>query len=293
MPSRLQTVLLSTLVVAVLALIGVWAFGQGLQDWRYQLAGLADPFLGRPAPVLSIIAGLLLSGLITGAVLAVRRRGRPMESSSHRVDRAVGWWWVLAAGWSGYVLGGASVIAQGGPVDYAGRVRLEFGAPLNAVTNVAASCRSVVGQPGLIAEVTPAVDGVHRIDLRSVAIGRPRAAGDVIPPDASLMNDGVPGNDFAPPNVPDRPPAHLEVRLDDGTTRNEPALTFVRAYDYQVERFLETGLSGEVELLGTRFEAPAADSSVRWVDLTLPNDPWPETYRLTVSWTCDRASGGG
>jgi hypothetical protein len=293
MPSRLQTVLISTSVVAVLVVIGAWTYGHGLEDWRYQLAGLADPFLGRPAPGLNVIAGLLLSGLIAGAVLAARRRGRRMETSPRRVDRAVRWWWVLAAAWGGYALGGASVIARGGAVDYAGSVRLEFGAPLSAVTEVAATCRSVVGEPDLIAEVIPAVDGLHRIDLRSVAVGRPRAAGDVIPPNASLMNDGVPGNDFEPPNVPERPPAYLEVRLDDGTTRREPPLTFVRAYDYQVERFLESGLAGRVELLGTRFEAPAVDSSVRWVGLTLPNDPWPDIYRLTLTWICHSATGSG
>jgi hypothetical protein len=70
-------------LAVVLALAGagiaVVSYGRAAEDWRYQLAGLADPFLGRPAPGLSIVVGIILSTILVAVVLAsgaVTRRGR-------------------------------------------------------------------------------------------------------------------------------------------------------------------------------------------------------------------------
>ena len=51
-------------------------------------------------------------------------------------------------------------------------------------------------------------------------------------------------------------------------------------------------MSGAVELKGRRFKdlldgSLGDGSSVRWVNLVITDDPWPETYGLTVNWTCD------
>jgi hypothetical protein len=53
-------------------------------------------------------------------------------------------------------------------------------------------------------------------------------------------------------------------------------------YDYLVTKVTESGLSGVAELTAVRWQ----DSWPNWVNLTIPNDPWPPTYSLTVSWTC-------
>ena len=58
----------------------------------------------------------------------------------------------------------------------------------------------------------------------------------------------------------------------------------MRAYDcFQVTRLTGSGLSGVAQLTGVRFK----DLTGIWTNLTIPDDPWPETYELTISWTCE------
>jgi hypothetical protein len=284
--SRLRSVLVAGALTLVLVAIAAAAFGRGAEDWRYQLAGLANPFLGRPAPGLSVVVGIVISALIGAVVWRTRPSPRRAEGAVRWRWR---WWWILIAGWSGYVSGGAIAIAGGGSIEYRGSMHLEFGAPFGLVADVPATCRSVVGEPELVAEVSPVVDGLYVISLRNVATGMPQRPELV---GLYLTNDGVPGNEFEPPNAPDRVAPYVLMTRGDGSTEAQAPITLVQAYDYSIARFAESGMSGAVELTGSRFKdildgSLGDGSSVRWVNLVITDDPWPETFGLTVNWTCD------
>ena len=91
---------------------------------------------------------------------------------------------------------------------------------------------------------------------------------------------------LTPPNVPEGPAPYLEVTSPDGTGRPDPPLTFLLAYDYRVLEFTESGLSGTARIQGTRFADPYGGSELEFVNLEIPNDPWPPTFELTMRWTC-------
>jgi hypothetical protein len=108
----------------------------------------------------------------------------------------------------------------------------------------------------------------------------------------SLPDDGVPGNEFRPPNVPERPAPYIQLTFEDGTTEAQPPISFVRAYDYRVLRLEDRGLAGgEADLLGVRFADPFGSASLRWMNLEIPRDPWPAAVEVAVSWSCDRPGG--
>jgi hypothetical protein len=283
--AKLRSTVFSGGVLVSLVLLGiaVWSYGVGAEDQRWQLAGLADPFLGHPSPAVSVIAGLVLSAMVA-TLAALARRNRPPQTRTTRGPRWH-WWWMLIAGWGGYIAGSAVMIAGSSPVVSLGAMHVEFGAPLLAVADVPATCRSVVGEPELVAQVVPDVDGFVALDLRT-GLGWALLR-------ASLTDDDVPGNDFEPPNVPDRPALYLRYQAADGSTRTGPPISFVRAYRYWVEQSTDADLSGVVRLTGYRFEgldwsAAPTNAGFRrgWANLTIPNDPWPAAYELTVSWTC-------
>jgi hypothetical protein len=272
----------AALIAATIWVAGA-AYAQGVEDWQYQLAGLANPFLGRPSPGSSVIVGLILSAGLGLGVAVARRFARPVPGGRPWVR--IRWWLALVAGWAAYGIGAALVLAGGGPTTYAGTVQVLFGPPLDRTAEVQATCRSVVGHPGIIAEVIPAVDGLLHIDLRNVATGQSDPS--AIPVTVRLTNDGIPNNEFVAPNLPDRPAPFLVHTNPDGSTEAQPPISFVTAYDYVTTAFAETGHAGSVELTGTRFEAPAQDSSLHWEHLVIDDDPWPKSYRLTYRWTCE------
>jgi hypothetical protein len=283
-------------VVAALALVAVavWAFGRGSEDWHYKLADLKeDPLYLRGMPELTIAVGVVLSILVGVVVLVARAVSRQRGPSPEPAEGIVRWhwWFLLIAGWGGYLVGSTVVIAGGAPVNYRGNMHLEFGAPISSVADVPATCRSVVGEPGLVARVTPDVDGLFQLDLRSVATGKAAGLMNALPVFVSLPNDGVPGNDFQPPNVPERPLPYIQITFEDGSTEGQPPISFVRAYEYRVLRLEERGLTGEADLLGVRFVDPFGGASLRWMNLEIPHDPWPAALDVAVSWSCDRPGG--
>ncbi|HEY8868192.1 MAG TPA: hypothetical protein VIM30_02235 [Candidatus Limnocylindrales bacterium] len=286
MPSRKGSILGTALIAMVLLVIAVLAFYRADEDWRYQLAGLADPFLGRPAPGSTIFLGVIASAIVAGVAWALRRAARRDAPSTAVAGRAVRWrwWWVLVAAWGGYAVGAAEVIVGGGPVETSSApaglhasMRFEFRSPLNSSVEVQATCRSVVGKPDSVAEVIPTVDGLFQVHVRNLATGHLNEGGDKLPAAALLTTDGVAGNEFEPPNVPDRAAPYIVMTAEDGSTRTEPPIGFIQAYGYELGRPVETGLSGSIELTGTRFESPFGEGSARWVNLKIPDDPWPPT----------------
>jgi len=286
MLSRLRSILVACAQSLVLVGIAAWAYDRGAEDWRRQLSGvMEDPLFLRGVPGLTMIVLIVFSALVGVLSLisgAVVRRIRP---SPTRTGDGLGWhwWWLLVAAWGGYVVGGAVVIVGGGPVDHRGSMHVKFGAPLGSVADVPATCRSVVGEPFRLAQVIPAVDGLVELALRNVATGRVCAGIPTLPVRAFVTDDRVPGNDFQSPNVPVRPLPYASGRDLNGPIP-QPPISFVRAYDYvQATRLTESGLSGAAQLTGVRFK----DLIRTWTNLTIPDDPWPDTYELTISWTCE------
>lgn len=278
--------------ILVLVPIAALAFGQASVDWHYKLAGLADPFLGRPAPELSVILGFVLSILVFIAVAVARRIGlaSPEPATTTRARLRWHWWWLLITGWGGYLAGSAIVIAGGGPANYPTSMRVEFGSPLGSAVDVPATCRTVVGRPELVAEVVPAVGGFPQIVLRSVATGADSYRG-LGPAQVILANDGVPGNNYEPPNVPDRPAPYIQMTAPDGSTQAQPPISFMQAYDYHAIRLEERGLTGQADLLGVRFSDPFNSAELKWMNLEMPHDPWPAAIDVTMSWSCGEAAG--
>lgn len=276
--SRLRSILVAVALALLLVGIADWAYGRAAEDWTYRLADFKeDPLYLRGMPELSVIVGIVLSALVGALALITRAVVRRITPAPTRTAGGLRWhwWWLLVAGWGGYVAGSAVVIAGGGPVDYRGSMYVEFGAPLGSVSDVPATCRSVVGRPELVAQVIPAVDGFVELHLRSAATGRGQAW-------TPLTNDRVPGNDFEPPNVPVRPLPYASDRGVDGPIPRPP-ISFLRAYDYRPTQVTESGMSGVAELTGVRF----TDLIGIWTNLAIPDDPWPETYEFTVGWTCE------
>jgi hypothetical protein len=273
----------------VLASLGIaaLAFRQATIDMRYQLADLADPFLGRPAPGWSIGIGILLT-LVGGSVLLAFSKLRRPDDSPNAADRRSPWRWaaVLLVGWIAYAAGGASIALGSGSPTYGGTVRLEFGTPLESTADVPVSCRLVVGDPDAVAVVTPQALDVPMIDLRNAATGATFAWASPAPAIASHGSAARPS--FTPPGVPERPAPYLKVTSPDGTVRTDPPLSFLGAYDYQVLEVTEEGLSGSARIQGTRFSDPYGGSGLEYVNLEMPNDPWPPTFELTMRWTCTR-----
>lgn len=74
-----------------------------------------------------------------------------------------------------------------------------------------------------------------------------------------------------------------------GRLEAHPPIGFLQAYDFQVARSVESGSSGLVTMEGVRFKDPFGSADVRWVNLVIPDDPWPETFVFTIDWTCDLA----
>jgi len=283
---RLRSILVAGALTLGVAAVAILAFRHGSEDWRYQLAGLADPFLGRPAPGTTIALGVVISVLWL-VVMAVIRRRRRAEVPGYRAHLRDGRW-LLIAGWAGFAVGGAVVIAQGGAVDRMGTMHVRFGAPLDSSADIPATCRSVVGEPDLVAVVSPTVERFFDVTLRNVATG------DIWGPLPTVLvtqgDDGKADNDFEPPNVPVRPAAYMEGTAPGGGLEAHLPIGFLQAYDFQVARFVASGSSrGLVTLEGVRWKAPLDSADVRWVNLVLPDDPWPEAFEFTIEWTCDLA----
>ena len=71
----------------------------------------------------------------------------------------------------------------------------------------------------------------------------------------------------------------------------------ITVIDTDPARSTEAGMSGVAQVTGERFtglnwyDAPINSGFRRgWVNLTVPNDPWPAAYDLTINWTCSVAA---
>lgn len=263
------------------AFLAWWAFPRAIEDWRFQLAGLANPWLGRPAPGATIILGLIVSALAIVIALDGRRRGHVVPSILLAP---------LAAGWLAYAAGTGVILASGGQQDYPGQMDYTFSGAIDHAETLDATCRTPVGERTVLAVVEPdvrskvAVGGLPIINLRHPATGERIDGGDF---QRFEMNerDGTVLPPFSIPSLGDRPLPYMEVIIGPDQIEREPPIGMMDAYDYVLESVEDAGMSGSAVLRATRWEV-LDGGEVGWVNLRIPDDPWPESFTLSVAWSC-------
>ena len=77
----------------------------------------------------------------------------------------------------------------------------------------------------------------------------------------------------------------MEVVIGPDQVEREPPIGLMHAYDYVLESFEDAGMAGGAVLAARRWRA-LDEGEVRWVNLTIPDDPWPESFTLSIAWTC-------
>jgi hypothetical protein len=92
--------------------------------------------------------------------------------------------------------------------------------------------------------------------------------------------------DVAIAGLPDRPSIYslslgVKTPMQPALSVMEHPLSFFRVYDYRPIRADISASGGTARFEASRTYAPMV------VDALVPNDPWPESFALTVSWTCD------
>lgn len=309
MRDRLAALVVGLAATIVLSVLAIWAYREAVTDWHYDLAGLSDPFLGRPAPGFTIVIAAFVALVYSVIVLTLRaiarrvvRRGaarQAIASEPATASRSTGvvmrrprWWWPIGAVIGGYLAGSVLTIAGGGPIEHPGTLRFVFPEPIAGIVDAAARCRSASGQPDVIAEVIPEAAGLPMVSLRNPATGVAGGWGAPPPFWVHLPYLRPAGDEYVLPNVPGRPPMYLlnsTLRMSSGGRQVQKAaiiavpITFTGAYTYGTENIEESTAAGRITA-----------SAVRTVDLyghvfneLVPNDPWPDRYELGVEWTCD------
>lgn len=288
---RAGAVLGGVVAMVVLTPIALWTFQRGMGDIQYQLADLKEDPLYLRGPGFTVAAGVVVTILV--CVLAVVRSAVARRATPAQPPTADAipwhWWWLLIAGWGGYLLGGAVAFAAGGPVLRPGTMQLELGAPLGRTIEIPATCTTVPGKPTVITSVAGDGNGLPYLRIADAVTGEPVAW--PTPGGASIEGvQGSPGRpDVAIPGLPDRPPMYslslgAPTPMQSGLYVLEHPVSFFRAYYY---RPIGTDLSAGG---GTaRFEASRTYMPMV-VDALIPNDPWPASFPLTVSWRCDLAA---
>lgn len=288
---RAGAVLGGVVALPVLAAIAIWAYQRGIGDIHYQLADLKEDPLYLRGPGFTVAAGIVVSILIGVLVLVGRAIGPGASPTGAAATGAIRWhwWWLLAAGWGGYLAGGAVAFAAGGPVLRPGEMRLELGAPLATTVEVPATCRTVPGQPTVVASIAGDGNGLPYLRIGDEVTGAPVAW----PAPGSAVIErlqGSPGEkDVAIPGLPGRPSMYslglgTTAGIQSGLYVIQQPLSFFRVYLYRPIGADMSAGGGTARFEASRTYMPMV------VDAMIPNDPWPESFALTVTWTCDLAT---
>lgn len=258
--------------------LAVWAFPRAIEDWRFQLAGMANALFGRPDPVGSIVLGLVVTGLAVVVAIDGRRRG-------HAIARHI--LTPLVVGWLAYAAGTGLVLASGGQAAYPGSLEYTFSEGIDHTETLAAVCRSPVGQRTLLADVDP--DVLQRTSVRGLPVMSLRhpATGAPFGPDVERFElfDGTILQPFAIPSLAARPEPYMEVIVGPDEGERQPPIGVMDAYDFALESIDDAGMTGSAVVSAKRWHA-VEGGEVRWVDLAIPDDPWPETFSLAIAWKC-------
>ena len=279
--SRLQSILAWATLFLVLVGIAVFTYGHGVADWRYQLADLKEDPLYLRGPGFTVIGGIVISAVVGVLALITKAVVRRIRPSPTRTGGGLRWrwWWLLTAGWGGYFAGIAVATAGGGPILRPGTMRLELGAPLGTVFDVPATCETVPGKPAVVASIVADDDRLPSLQVLDRVTGAPRRDG------LAFIDVAWTGweQPIAIPGLPDRPPIY-GIHLSDPATGDlrieAEAIPFLRAYGYQPVDNQVSGGSGTAHFLAGRGRVSL------YRDLIV-DDPWPDSYELTVRWTCD------
>jgi hypothetical protein len=105
--------------------------------------------------------------------------------------------------------------------------------------------------------------------------------------------DHEPLSPYLVPGTTGRPRPYLEFTRGDGTQVTEPPIHFLRAYDYRISTIEDLGLAGSATLQAHRWASPFdPNGGLRWIDLVIADDPWPASFEMSVTWTCDNTGPG-
>jgi hypothetical protein len=278
-------------LIIVGAVIVAVAVPRAVEDWSYQLAGLADPFLGRPAPGVTIIIG----GIVSAVLLVVGLiRARPRRWAIGSIFA-----WPVLLFWAAYGAAAAATVAGGGQSTYAGTLVYDFRPAIDHEATVPATCHTPVGKPSVLSDVRPSTDdptaavgGLPMLWLRHEATGGRARTGEMAEPIRLALGDGRTLPPYPVPGTSDRPRPYLEVTMGDGTDVTEAPIDFLQAYAYRIAAIDDRGLSGTATLQAERWPDPYdPNGGLRWVDLVIEDDPWPISFQVSVAWTCGQASG--
>jgi hypothetical protein len=271
-------------MLAVALLLGWWAFPRAVEDWRFQLAGLANPLHGRPAPSATIFLGVVITTVVVLIASVAHRRGRTGIPSALLVP--------LVVGWVAYAVGAGLTVVAGGQTNYPGRLQYTFRGPLDHTATVPATCRTPVGQKSLLGIVEPtvggpvAVGGLPVIRLRHAATGASIAGGPDLERFEISERDITVLSTFSIPSLAHRPLPYMVVTAGPGEPEQEPPIGFLDAYDFVITSSTDSGFGGEAVVSATRWLDLVEGGEVHWVNLTMPDDPWPDSFELSVAWSC-------
>lgn len=278
------------LIASSSALLVWWAIPRAVEDWRFQLAGLASWFFGRPDPVATIAVGVVVSTILIHVASVLHRRRRAGIASALMIP--------LAIGWLAYGMVAAVTVVSGGQTTYAGQLQYTFSGTLDHTATVPAMCRTPVGRSSLLADVEPtvggpvAVGGLPIIRLRHAATGDAVAGGPELDPFHIDERNQTMLSPFSIPRFADRPLPYMIVTGGLNEPEREPPIGFMDAYDLAVTSSTDDGFAGEAIVIGTRWLDLVEGGEAHWVNLTVPDDPWPSTFTLSVKWSCQQEGGG-
>jgi hypothetical protein len=270
--------------VGLAVLLAWWAFPRAVEDWRFQLAGLASWFFGRPDPAATIFLGVVASTIIIHIASVAHRRGSARIPSALLVP--------LAVGWLAYGLGAGLTAVSGGQTTHRGRLQYTFSDPLQHVVSIPATCRTPVGQASLLAVVEPtvggpvAIGGLPVIRLRHDATGAWVAGGPELERFEIDERDSTLLTGFSIPSLAHRPLPYMVVTAGPDEPAQEPPIAFLDAYDLVIASSTGGGFEGEAIVSATRWLDVVEGGEVHWVNLTIPDDPWPPSFELSVAWAC-------
>jgi hypothetical protein len=268
-------------IVGASALLAWWALPRAVDDWRFQLAGLASWFFGRPDPVATIAVGVVVSTILIHLASVVHRRARAGIASALLIP--------LATGWLAYATGAAMTILSGGQTVYPGQLDYTFSGTLGHTATLPATCHTPVGRSSLLAHVEPTVGGPVAVGGLPIIRVRHAATGEMVEGGPELERfeiDGTMLSAFSIPSLADRPLPYMVVTAGPDGPEREPPIAFMDAYDLTVTSSTDDGFTGEAIISATRWLDLVEGGEAHWVNLTVPDDPWPQAFTLSVAWSC-------
>ena len=175
-----------------------------------------------------MIVGIVISAVVGALALITRADARRIGPSPTRTGGGLRWhwWWLLIAGWGGYIAGIGGRERRGAARSCGlGRCGSNSGAPLSTVFDVPATCATVPGKPAVVASIVadddrlPPLEVLDRVTWRP-ALGRPRVLRPRLDRLEAAGTD--PGHPGPAADLPARPDGQSEDGRPADRSRDDP-----------------------------------------------------------------------